>query len=54
VLVGGISLEHPDWTVDKVRAKCHKTRLGCCKCQVIICETCWPSFGHDLEAKKWF
>jgi Transposase IS4 len=47
-----LRLEHPDWTVERAKSKCHKTRMGCCKCQVIICETCWPSFGHDLEAKK--
>ena len=48
-----IRLKYPNWTVEKVSSKCHKTHLGCCKCQVIVCETCWPSFGHDLEAKKW-
>jgi hypothetical protein len=48
-----LRLEHPDWTVKRVESRCHQTRLGCSKCQVIVCETCWSSFGHDLEWKEW-
>jgi hypothetical protein len=47
-----LRLEHPDSTVKRVKSRCHQTRLGCSKCQVIVCEACWPSFGHDLEGKK--
>jgi exo-beta-1,3-glucanase (GH17 family) len=38
--------------MERVKSQCHQTCLGCGTCQVIVCETCWPSFGHDLEAKK--
>jgi hypothetical protein len=47
-----LRLEYHDWTVKRVKSRCHQTRLGCSKCQVIVCETCWPTFGHDLEGKK--
>jgi hypothetical protein len=43
--------QHPEWSANQIKSKCHQTQDGCIVCRVHVCKWCWDDYEHDLEGQ---